>query len=267
MINFTFYDLDRLLELTMLKLETLCQYLENLLSSSTIKDYCPNGLQVEGKRNIKRLATAVSANLATLEAAIEDGSDALIVHHGLFWQGESYTIKGSKKKKLALLLKENISLLAYHLPLDMHREIGNNWKAAEEMGWKNLQPFYFVNGLPLGVKGEIQETSTNKVKKQLEQYYEHEAICALGGKETIKSLALISGGAHKSLADAVNEQVDAYITGSFDEPVWHQAFEEKMNFFALGHSATERIGPRALASHLSHHFGIPCSFIDIFNPF
>lgn len=251
----------------MLKLEELRRYLDELLPGNGVQDYAPNGLQVEGKSSIGRLATAVSASLATIEEAVAQGADALIVHHGLFWQRDSYVIEGSKKKKLLLLLEQGISLFAYHLPLDMHPEIGNNWKAAKEMGWRDLLPFAFFNGVPVGVKGTVSPCSQEAFKKQLEAYYQHPAACALGGAPSIQTAALVSGGAHKTILDAAREGVDAFITGSFDEPIWHQAMEEGINFYALGHSATERVGPRALASQLEQVFHLPCPFIDIKNPF
>lgn len=251
----------------LLTLEKLTHCLKQLLPTQGVVDSCPNGLQVEGKVTIKKIGTAVSASLATLEAAVDAGVDALIVHHGLFWQRDSQVIQGIKKKKIALLIEHGISLFAYHLPLDMHPQLGNNWKAAQDMGWFNLQPFGYFNGIPIGVKGEIDPCSREELKERLEDYYQHSAACALGGKEIVQTAALISGGAYKSISDAIQEQVDVFITGSFDEPVWHQAFEEKINFFALGHSATERVGPLALAAYLNETLSIPCSFIDITNPF
>ncbi|WP_068470330.1 Nif3-like dinuclear metal center hexameric protein [Candidatus Protochlamydia phocaeensis] len=251
----------------MLRLKDLCQYLDELLPSNGLSDYCPNGLQVEGKTSIGKLATAVSASLETIEAAIESRADALIVHHGIFWQRDSYVIQGVKRRKLFLLIEQEISLLAYHLPLDMHPKLGNNWKAAQDLGWTDLQPFAYMNGIPIGVKGKIPPTNREKVKEQLEHYYQHAAACAFGGPETIQTLALVSGGAYKSIADAAKEGVDAFITGNFDEPVWPQAFEEGINFFALGHSATERVGPQALAKHLEQALHLPCPFLDIHNPF
>lgn len=244
----------------------LRHYLDQLLPGNGVQDYAPNGLQVEGKSEITRLATAVSASLATIEEAVKLKIDALVVHHGLFWNRDSYVIEGSKKKKLQLLLEHGISLFAYHLPLDMHPELGNNWKAAIEMGWSDLLPFCYVGGVPIGVKGKIS-SSQDGLKKQLETYYQHPAACALGGPTSIQTVALVSGGAHKTILDAAREGIDAFVTGSFDEPIWHQAMEEKINFYALGHSATERVGPKSLGAHLEKAFQLPCPFIEIPNPF
>lgn len=251
----------------MITLQEFFEYLARLLPSDKIVDGCPNGLQVEGKTSIKRAATAVSASLATIEAAVERGVDTLIVHHGLFWQRDSYVIEGTKRKKIKLLIDHGISLFAYHLPLDLHQEIGNNWLAAKELGWIDLQPFGYINGVPIGVKGKMPAVSRQEFQAKLERYYDHSASCALGGKEHITSAALISGGAYKSMSDAVQAGVDCFITGNFDEPVWNQAFEEKINFFALGHSATERVGPKALSQRIKKDLGLSCEFIDIPNPF
>lgn len=253
----------------MLNLKELCLYLDEVLQSPTIIDYCNNGLQVEGKDKIIKIATAVSASLETIRAAIKYGAHALIVHHGLFWNGDSYAITRSKREKLELLLKHGISVLAYHLPLDIHQEFGNNWKAARDMGWTDLEPFGITKNknVYLGVKGRIPAIPRDKFRWQLEEYYQHPAHCALGGPAKIKTVALISGGAHRSISEAISAEVDCFITGSFDEPIWHQAYEERINFFALGHSATERIGPQAIGEHLQKHFGIEYSFLDIPNPF
>lgn len=251
----------------MLKLEELRLYLDQLFPSNGLTDYGPNGLQVEGKSEVAKIATAVSASLATIEAAVEEGVDVLIVHHGLFWQRDSYIIQGTKRKKLQLLLEHGLSLFAYHLPLDMHPEIGNNWRAAKEMGWHDLQPFGYVERVAIGVKGRINPCSREAFKKQLEAFYQHPATYAWGGPEQIQTVALVSGGAYKTIIEAAQEGIDAYITGSFDEPVWHQALEERVNFYALGHSATERVGPIAMAKYLQQALHVPCSFIDIENPF
>lgn len=247
--------------------QQLCAYIDDLLQTAAFNDYCKNGMQVEGAPEIAKLATAVSASLETIEEAVKIGAQALLVHHGLFWNGDSYVISGVKRKKLALLLRHEINVLAYHLPLDAHREFGNNWKAAQEMGWKEISPFCPVNGIAIGVKGKIPKQSREDFKAFLENYYKHPAHCALGGKDVVETVGLVSGGAYKSITYAANDELDCYVTGNFDEPVWHQAYEENVNFFAMGHSATERIGPRALGEHLRDVFNIEVSFIDIPNPF
>lgn len=248
-------------------LEHLKNHLDTLLPSTAIPDYSPNGLQIQGSAEINKMATAVSASLETIQAAVKQHVQALIVHHGLFWAGDSYLITGSKRDKLQLLLKHNISLFAYHLPLDLHQQYGNNWKAARDMGWTDLKPFGLLKGIPIGVQGSFPKMAREEFQTHLEEYYQHKATCAFGGKAIVESAALISGGAYKSLSEAASAKVDCFITGNFDEPAWYQAQEEKINFFALGHSATERVGPKALSEHLQQHFNLECPFLDISNPF
>lgn len=251
----------------MITLSQLRDYVDKILLTSLFSDYCVNGLQVQGKKEITRLATAVSASLETIQAAIAFGANALIVHHGLFWTGDSPVIEGTKREKIQLLLQNNVSLLAYHLPLDANTQFGNNWKAAKDLGWNNLQPFGMHRNQQIGVRGEFSSMPQAAFQKQLEQYYHHAATCVWGGKKEISSAALISGGSYKSIPEAASAGVDCFITGNFDEPAWYQALEEKINFLALGHSATERIGPKALGEHLKEQFNLEYQFIDIHNPF
>lgn len=251
----------------MATLKQLIQYLNELYQPELFADFCPNGLQVEGVSKVSSVATAVSASLETIEKAVKQKVQLLIVHHGLFWNRDSQVISGVKKEKIELLLKSGISLMAYHLPMDAHVTFGNNWKAALDLNWTNLKPFYKANGAFIGVQGNIPKQSRKNFKKQLEKYYNHEAIVAFGGKTEIQSAALISGGAYKQLEDAAALGIDCFITGNFDEPAWPKSFEEKINFYALGHSATERVGPKALAKHLQEKLKLITQFIPDENPF
>lgn len=253
----------------MATLHELTHFLDQFLDVSNFVDYCANGIQIEGKESIQSIATAVSANLETIEAAISKGADALVVHHGMFWNKdlENLRIEGTRKKKIELLLKHNLSLLAYHLPLDAHSEVGNNWKAAKDLGWNNLNPFGLYNKNYIGVKGTFPPISVEHFQKQMEAYYGHPAHAALGGKETVTSAALISGGAYRELPQAKKAEVDCFVTGNFDEPAWATAHEEHIHFFALGHNATEKVGPKALAKKLSEVFKISAFFLDVYNPF
>ncbi|MCB1114790.1 MAG: Nif3-like dinuclear metal center hexameric protein, partial [Chlamydiia bacterium] len=201
-------------------------------------------------------------SLKVIEDAVKRGADFLVVHHGLFWNKDPYPIVGSKRKKLKLLLDHDISLIAYHLPLDAHPEVGNNFKAAKDMGWQNLEPFYDI-----GVRGTFSPMDRKAFQKQLELYYGREAHTVFGGKETVSSAALISGGAYRQIADASAVGVDAYITGNVDEPAYHLAKEEGINFFALGHDATEKVGPKALMEHLQQKFPLQTTFLGENNPF
>lgn len=251
----------------MVTLQDLRLYLNDLLRLDGLKDYCVNGLQIEGESKITTVATAVSANLDTIERAVKLGAQALIVHHGLFWNQDSHAIVGVKRKKVKLLLDHGVSLFGYHLPLDAQRELGNNWKAAKDLAWSDLEPFGLFDGVAIGVKGTFSLRPRETFMAELEQYYGSRCHLAPGGKDCVRSAALISGGAYKSISEAVSSGVDCFITGNFDEPAWNVAFEEKINFFALGHTATEKVGPKALAQAIQGHFGIECRFIDTENPF
>jgi dinuclear metal center YbgI/SA1388 family protein len=250
----------------MITLQDLSQYLQTLLSPEDFSDYCPNGIQVEGKQQIRRLCFAVTSSLATIDEAIKRGGDALIVHHGIFWNKDPYIVTSTKKEKLARLLKNDLSLLAYHLPLDAHERLGNNWKAAIELGVQHLAPFTYM-GQPIGVQGTFPSIPVETFQKKLEAYYGHPAHCALGGKKQVGSVAILSGGAHKAIEAAADAGVDCFVTGSFDEPVWDSAHERGIHFFALGHYATERVGIRAIMEAFHTQYKIPCEFIDLFNPF
>lgn len=248
-------------------LEEFSHILDLFLEVDLFKDYCPNGIQVEGKKEIHKAATAVSANLQTIEAAVHEGVNVLIVHHGMFWNRDPYPIIGSKKRKLDLLLKNQISLLAYHLPLDAHKEVGNNWRAAHAMGWEDLTPFGEFNGIEIGVKGMFAPVSIDSFVRSVEKYYSHSAATALNGKKMVASAALVSGGAYRELSKAAKAGVDCFITGNFDEPVWGEAYELGMHFLALGHSATERVGPKALCTYICEKLSLECLFLDSENPF
>lgn len=240
----------------------LKRLLDQLYTPELFKDSCPNGLQVEGASEIKKLFTAVSASLDVIEEAIERGGDALVVHHGLFWGGDSYAVQGVKREKLKLLLSSGIHLFAYHLPMDASREAGNNWNAARDLGLTDLAPF-----AEIGVKGHLLETDREEFLELASAYYRHKATFCLGGNSTVKSVAIVSGGAWKLLPEAIKEGVDLFITGSFDEPAWYLAEEGRINFAAFGHHATERVGPKALAALLVKEHAIDAEFLESHNPF
>lgn len=249
----------------MITLQELIDYLRDLYDVPTISDYCPNGLQVEGKSTINKVATAVTASRATIEAAVAANADALVVHHGLFWKGDDPTIIGAMKGRLEPLFRYDISLFGYHLPMDAHPVIGNNWSAARDLGWEQLEPFGLFNGTPIGVRGTFAPVSREAFQKKIEAYYHHPATYALGGPEEVSKAALVSGGAYRSIKEAAEVGVDCFITGNFDEPAWHLAHEESINFYAMGHTATEKVGPRALAKQLAQL--VESEFLDLPNPF
>lgn len=249
------------------QLKTFSQYIDSILQPGRFSDVCINGIQVQGKKKISHLAVAVTASLYTIRKAQSIQADCLLVHHGLFLKGRDVVISGSLKEMLGVLLAHDISLLAYHLPLDAHQELGNNWPAAKLLGWTDLEPFGNFQNMKIGVKGTVEPTSQEEMKKKLEKFYGHPAQTVFGGKKQIRSCALISGGAHKAIPEAVLEEVDCFITGTTDEPVWHQAHQDKINFYALGHAATETIGVQLLGEHLAEQFNLKLTYIHENNPF
>ncbi len=250
----------------MITVNKLADSLNSYLDPLTVDDYGPNGIQVANTSEIKKIATAVSASLEVIEQAIALKANALIVHHGIFWKGESQPLTGTKYKKIKLLMDHNIALLCYHFPLDMHQTLGNNWKVARDLGWMSLEPFGEYNRMMIGVKGTFPACSTQELQKKLEDYYQHPASVA-GTKAIVQSAAIVSGGAHKCITQAVASGVDCFITGTFDEPQWDIAREEGIVFMAFGHNATEKVGPKALTQYIKDTLKIPCDFIDTKNPF
>ncbi len=250
-------------------LHDLVLHLNDLFKVDQIKDYGPNGLQVDSDQSkISLVATAVSASLETIEQAVKHKVDVLLVHHGLFWESTPRPIVGTLRKKVQKLLDHKIALLAYHLPMDAHPLLGNNWTAAKDLGWSDLKPFGSIVGdTPIGVQGVFPPLPVSNFQTQLENYYKHPATVALGGPAHVQSAALISGGAHREFIKAKKAGVDCFITGSFDEPIWHLAKEENIHFFAMGHSNTEEVGPKALGKYLEETFGLKHIFLNLPNPF
>ncbi|WP_038500546.1 Nif3-like dinuclear metal center hexameric protein [Chlamydia avium] len=247
----------------------LLTYLNDLFSPQIFSDYCPNGLQVgkDIQTPISKIAVATSADLETIQIAAESNVNVLIVHHGLFWNGMPYPITDMLYTRLQKLIENRIHLIAYHLPLDAHKTLGNNWKVALDLQWENLQSF--GSSLPhLGVQGTFPPLPIEEFISILSKYYDAPIKAqALGGPESISSAAIISGGAYKELSQAIKSKVHCFITGNFDEPAWSIALENHIHFLAFGHTATEKVGPKALANYLEDQFRIPTIFIDTSNPF
>ncbi|MGE3954286.1 MAG: Nif3-like dinuclear metal center hexameric protein [Parachlamydiales bacterium] len=251
----------------MISLQDLREYLDALYPLEGYTDFGPSGLQLEGKGKIGKIATGVSASIDVIDAARDFGADALIVHHGLFSNKRETRIVGSMHRKLKALIDAEISLFGYHLPMDAHPEIGNNWRAAHDLGIQELEPFGKLFGVDFGVKGRIAPTGIEDWVAKLEKYYGHKAHAALGGPQEVKRVALLSGGGTSFFGEAIEAGVDCFVTGSFDEPQWHMAHEEGIHYVALGHHATERVGPRALADALAKRFSVETRFMDSENPF
>ena len=251
----------------MIERTALVQYCDELLEQHAFQDYCPNGLQVEGAGQVRRIVTGVTASQALLDAAAERGAQLVLVHHGYFWKGEAAPITGMRYRRIKTLMDHDMSLLAYHLPLDVHAELGNNVQLARLMGWTiegGLEP---GNPRSVGLVGQASETCSGEAfAASLEQALGRAPLHIAGSDRPIRRIAWCTGGAQGYIEKAVALGVDAFITGEVSEPTVHAAREHGIHFFAAGHHATERYGVKALGEHLAERFDIEHEFIDIDNP-
>lgn len=246
--------------------DALVSHLDQYLDSRG-RDYGPNGLQVEGREEVRKIVTGVSACQELFVRAREAGADAVLVHHGLFWEGMPRTLTGFQYRRVAELIRGEMSLIAYHLPLDRHLEVGNNAIAGRQLGMRRIEPFGEHDGLPLGVKGLFPEpVSPEELVERCRRVYGQEPLAFLSGPESISTLGVISGGGQREFYTAIGEGLDAYVTGEVTEWVMNVARETRTHYLAAGHYATERLGVRALGEHLAERFGIEAEFIDVPNP-
>lgn len=252
-----------------MKLSDLVTHLDELLTPSLFSDYGPNGLQIgDSSIEVEKVATAVSADLMTIKQALACQANVLIVHHGLLWNSSKISpFTHASFRRLQLLIKYDLHLLAYHLPLDAHPVIGNNWKVARDLQWNQLQSFGSFHP-QIGVQGTFNPIHIHDFIHILSSYYGCSIKAqALGGKEYISSAALTSGGAYKEVLQAANNNIDCFITGNFDEPAWSYAIENHLHFLAFGHTHTEKVGPKALSQYINNQLLIPSCFIDTENTF
>ncbi len=248
----------------MVELDRLVRYCDDLLDAPSFSDYAPNGLQIEGRGRIGRIVTGVTACQALIDAAIEARADLLLVHHGFFWKSETLQITGIKHRRIAALIRADIGLLAYHLPLDAHPELGNNARLAHEMGWSIEGRF---GRDELGFFGSLpRPVSAAELKNQITATLGREPLHLPGGRERIERIAWCSGAAQGFIEEASALGVDAFVSGEVSESTTHFAREAGIHYFACGHHATERYGVQALGDHLSEKFDVECNFIEIDNP-
>ncbi|MFZ2541373.1 MAG: Nif3-like dinuclear metal center hexameric protein [Gallionella sp.] len=245
-------------------LDELRDYNASLLQTGLFKDYCPNGLQVEGRAEVRRIATGVTASQQVLDEAIAWGADAILVHHGYFWRNEDATIVGIKKRRIAQLLRNDVSLLAYHLPLDAHAELGNNAQLGKLLGLVEQGRFGEQNIAWLGAVETPQ--SLKQFALQLGHDLQRTPQVIGDGDKRISKVAWCSGGAQGYFEAAIAQGVDAYITGEISEQSFHLANETGVAYIAAGHHATERFGIQALGEHLATRFGLAHQFFDQANP-
>ena len=247
----------------------LVRYLEDCLQPHQYQDYCPNGLQVEGRPEVARIATGVTACQQLLEEAIAWGADAILVHHGYFWKGEVQSVVGMKRRRLAALLLNDINLLAYHLPLDGHPELGNNARLGQLMGiapdrYEPLQPA--VPGTVGNVADLALPVASAAFVASLEVQLDRTALHVGDGAALVQRVAWCTGGAQGYIEAAVEARADMFVTGEASEQTVHIAREHGIHFVAAGHHATERYGVQALGEHLEQKFSLQHRFIDIDNP-
>jgi dinuclear metal center YbgI/SA1388 family protein len=239
-------------------------YLNRFLEVARFQDYCPNGLQVEGRAEIGSIVTGVTASLDLLRAADACGADALIVHHGYFWRGEDARVTGMRRKRLAYLIEKNLNLFAFHLPLDAHAEIGNNIQLARALG-------FTVNGQfapqDIALYGDVQPAlSVAALAERIAERLQRAPTVIGEQNKTVRRVAWCTGAAQSFFEDAIALGVDAYISGEISEQTVHAARESGVVYLAAGHHATERYGVRALGEHLAGRFGLRHEFVDIPNP-
>lgn len=251
--------------------------LDALLQPERFKDYCPNGLQVEGVQQVRKIVSGVTASLSLIESAVAAGADTIFVHHGLFWRGYDGRVTGWLRKRLALLLANNINLFAYHLPLDAHPELGNNAQLGillglqptgrfgeQELGWLGVPA---MAGLA-DFAGEVEPAfaDAKALAGHVERVLGRSVLMVPGKSGPVRRVAWCTGGAQSYFEAAIAAGADAFITGEISEPQAHLARECGVSFLACGHHATERYGAPAVVAHVAERFGLEHTFIDIDNP-
>jgi len=247
-----------------MKREELVSYLDELLEPGKYRDYCPNGLQVEGRDEVRRIVTGVTASQALLDAAVARGADTILVHHGYFWKGEDGRVTGMRRRRLGALIEHDINLLAYHLPLDAHPVLGNNAQLAARLGWLADGRFGEQDIAWQGVLAEPADLA--ELAGKVAQTLGRTPLVIGDPQRTIRRIAWCSGGAQGYFEQAIALGVDAFLSGEISEQTVHLARESGVAYLAAGHHATERGGVMALAGHLAERFGLDCEFVDVDNP-
>jgi dinuclear metal center YbgI/SA1388 family protein len=245
----------------MVNRKELDNYCNEYLNVTAFKDYCSNGLQIEGTENITSIVSGVSANLALIERAIDEKADAIFVHHGIFWKDEDQTITGAKRRKVSLLLSHNINLFGYHLPLDAHPEVGNNVQLGKLLDIQNMKP---VEGSLLW-QGDLN-ISLSDFTSRIEQKLERVPQVFGNQEEKIRRVSWCTGGAQNYIDEAITLDVGLYLSGEVSEKTPAAALENNLTYIAAGHHATERYGIQALCEHLSKTFQLQHQYLEIDNP-
>ncbi len=247
-----------------MKREELIRYLDKLLEAGRFRDYCPNGLQVEGRSEVQRLVAGVSATQALLDAAVARDADAILVHHGWFWRGEDGRVTGMRKTRLQKLLRHDLNLIAYHLPLDGHPELGNNAQLAKQFGWLVDDRF---GDQDIGWVGRLpQPVTLGALTLSLAARLGREPLMLGEPERIVERIGWCTGGAQGYFEQAIACGVDCFVSGEASEPTTHQARESGVAYLCVGHHASERYGVQALGAHLAEAFGIEVEFVEVPNP-
>ncbi|ACO77522.1 hypothetical protein AvCA_12960 [Azotobacter vinelandii CA] len=247
-------------------LSELVKEADRYLAVSGIADYCPNGLQVEGRPRVSRVVSGVTASQALLDAAVEVGADLVLVHHGYFWRNENPCVVGNKRRRLHTLLSNEISLLAYHLPLDVHPEVGNNVQLGRRLGLRVEGALEPGNPRSVGLIGCLAEpVAALEFARQVHQVLGRQPLL-IEAERPIHRIAWCTGAAQGYIEQAIAADADAYLTGEVSEATVHSARENGINFLAAGHHATERYGVQALGEYLARTFDVEHLFVDCPNP-
>lgn len=251
----------------MARLDELVQYCDTLLDVAAYQDYCPNGLQVEGNAEVKRIVGGVTASQALIDRAVELQADLLLVHHGYFWKGEAAPITGMKQRRIKTLLENNISLLAYHLPLDGHATLGNNAQLAERWGFEVAGRFGHGPNGGLAMHAELEQPmALGELAAHISAPLGREPLVIEGGDAPVRRVGWCSGAAQGFIDEAAALGLDCFISGEISEPTVHTARELGIHYISAGHHATERYGAEALTKHLSQYFSLENHFVDVPNP-
>jgi dinuclear metal center YbgI/SA1388 family protein len=248
--------------------DAILSFLNETLQIERFRDYLPIGLLVEGRDEVKRIATGVSACVELFERARDWKADMVVVHHGMFWDNSSRVVRGGLKQRLKVLLDADMTLAGYHLPLDAHPEFGNNAQIAKGLGLEEIENWGDYHGNLVGMRGHYSEPiSIMELASRAEMFFGIAPMVVFPyGPPHIRTVGVVSGGAWDMAEQAVRDGIDCYLTGTADEPVCHLAREEHLNFLAFGHTATERHGVQALGRLLVDTFGVESHFFDIENP-
>lgn len=248
----------------MININELIHYTQQLLEVERFKDYCPNGLQVEGKTEIRKIVTGVTANMALLEAAQEASADLILVHHGYFWRNEDARVVGIKRNRLAFLLKNDLNLLAYHLPLDAHPIYGNNVQLGKVLG---ITPEGFAGEPNIVAYGNlVQPMQLAAFANHIETTLQRTPLVIGDQEKLVQKIAWCTGAAQGYIDTAIALNADVFISGEISEQTTHLAIESGVSYISAGHHVTERYGIKALGEHLAEKFNLNHEFVDINNP-